>query len=100
MGRLAAPGCPRCAVRTGRDGRLARFDDTAASAWAASLPAGPAHDGAAAGLVTVIAATEPDAAWQWAASIADQRLAAQAYIKVAGQWGNQAPAEFIPALTM
>ena len=77
----------------------AEYDDTAASAWAASLPSGTARDGAAAGLAAAIAAAEPEAAWQWAASISDSAYAITAFTNVARQWGREAPPEFRAAFT-
>jgi hypothetical protein len=75
------------------------YDDGAASAWAAGLPEGPLRDGAAQGLVHAIASADPESAWQWAASMSNRYQAAKAYRDLARWWGNEAPPEFVDALT-
>jgi hypothetical protein len=65
----------------------------------ASLPEGATRDGAALGLASGIAASEPEAAWQWAASISDGTLSADAFWNVARLWGREAPAEFREAFS-
>lgn len=73
-------------------------DETAASTWAATLPAGSVRDAAAASLTKKIATFEPEAAWGWAKSIQDPGKAAQAMVDLANGWGPYAPPEFRQAV--
>ncbi len=95
---LTLPGEGPHHAAQGLAAEWAIYDDAAASAWVASLPEGLTRDGAARGLVRGIASTDPEAAWQWAASMSKYQ-AAKAYGEVARWWGNKAPPEFVAALT-
>ncbi|HWB03979.1 MAG TPA: RNA polymerase sigma factor [Verrucomicrobiales bacterium] len=83
---------PEAAVRwasslqTGRDTALetalgvwVHQDSFAVSAWAAKLPAGVERDIAAHALVHAVAASDPDAAWEWAMGISDPDRRAAAF---------------------
>lgn len=74
--------------------KWAGYDETSASGWVDSLPAGPARDGAAAGLASSLMSVDANAAWQWADSVADPGWKVEALTRVARQWGNGAPEEF------
>ena len=52
------------------------------------------RDGAAAGLVPIIAPRDPEAAWQWAASVTEAGGRAEAFIATAKAWKSEAPPEF------
>lgn len=95
---LTLPGEGPHYAAQGLAAEWAVYDDAAASAWVASLPEGLTRDGAARGLVRGIASADPEAAWQWAASLSKYQ-AAKAYGEVARWWGNKAPPEFVAALT-
>jgi hypothetical protein len=95
---LTLPGEGPHHAALGLAAEWAVYDDVAASDWVDSLPQGLTRDGAVRGLVRGIASTDPEAAWKWAASISKYQ-AARAYGEVARWWGNEAPPEFVAALT-
>lgn len=73
----------------------ARYDEYAATGWAAGLEAGPVRDAAADGIVrTLVLNGNPQAAWQWASSISDPKLKADALQQVGNRWAGEAPEEF------
>jgi hypothetical protein len=69
----------------------ASYDEAAAAAWVATLAPGAARDQAANVLADVLADSEPNTAWKWAASISDGWERAQALLDLGGKWNDAQP---------
>jgi hypothetical protein len=71
--------------------RWGGIDSHEASEWADALPSGPERDAAAHGLAQVIVSSEPEAAWVWAASIADPAARLNALEDTVRGWAETDP---------
>ena len=92
---LSLPGDRANAAARGTAESWARYDETAASSWVAGLPEGtPLRELAAAGLASGLASSDPQAAWQWAATLSDRSLTFGVFADVARGWGREAPPGF------
>ena len=67
-----------------------RADSYETSQWIATLPEGAPRDSATGALVSVIAASEPDSAWEWARTIQDPPHRKKALQQVLQQLGTSA----------